>query len=77
MARARDRCRRRIKLTPLIFIGYLVLTGRLLAAATATVAFAATIGVGMRFSAIGLGAWQPGRSPAHCVSCSATTRCRR
>jgi len=40
-----------IKLTPLIFIGYLVLTGRLRAAATATVAFAATIGVGF--------AWRP------------------
>ncbi|MDG4766363.1 glycosyltransferase 87 family protein [Solwaraspora sp. WMMD406] len=35
-----------VKLTPLIFIGYLVLTGRWRAAATALATFAATVGVG-------------------------------
>lgn len=35
-----------IKLTPLIFVAFLVLTGRLRAAGTALVAFAATIGLG-------------------------------
>ncbi|WP_326553825.1 glycosyltransferase 87 family protein [Micromonospora sp. NBC_01813] len=43
-----------IKLTPLIFVGYLVLTGRWRAAGIAVTAFAATIGLGF--------AWRPADS---------------
>ncbi|MFV2018674.1 glycosyltransferase 87 family protein [Micromonospora sp. LOL_023] len=43
-----------IKLTPLIFVGYLVLTGRWRAAGIAVAAFAATIGLGF--------AWRPADS---------------
>ncbi|WP_018215516.1 glycosyltransferase 87 family protein [Salinispora vitiensis] len=40
-----------LKLTPLIFVGFLLFTGRIRAAATATAVFVATIGVGF--------AWRP------------------
>ena len=36
-----------IKLTPLIFVAYLLITGRIRAAATAAAAFAATVAVGV------------------------------